>query len=97
MDSNKENRNKVEIKISLDKGTVGFLEAEAASRKATIEDLLYLMIERECEYLDEDSHYLTGRKLNPRWFENKLEELSCISCQLDEELSELWLVAKNAD
>ena len=96
MDINKESRNKVEIKISLDKETVEFLEAEAASRKATLEDLLYLMIERECECLSEQPRYLAGGKLNPRWFENKLEELSSISCQLDEELSELWLVAKNA-
>ena len=96
MNSNKENNKKVEIKISLDKDTIEFLEAEAANRKATLEDLLHLMIERECENLNEQPHYLTGHKLNPRWFENKLEELSCISCNLDEELSELWLVAKNA-
>ena len=93
----KENNKKVEIKLSLDKDTVEFLEAEAANIKVTLVDLIHLMVQRECEYLDEDSHYLTGRRLNPRWFENKLEELSCISCNLDEELSELWLVAKNAD
>ena len=92
----KENNKKVEIKISLDKDTVEFLEAEAANRKATLEDLLHLMIERECEYLDEQPHYLTGYKLNPRYFEKQLEELSATASMLDEEISELWLVAKNA-
>ena len=96
MDSNKEKTNKVEIKLSLDKDTVEFLEAEAETRKATLEDLLHSMIERECEHLDEQPHYLTGMKINPRYFHRQLEELSSGALYLYEELSELELIAKNA-
>ena len=92
----KENNKKVEIKISLDKDTVEFLEAMAEQRDVSLHKLIKRMLKREMDYMEFEPNYLTGCTLNPRAVEDEVNDLLKVAHNVCERLSELLTAAKNA-
>ena len=96
MNSNKEKTNKVEIKLSLDKDTVEFLELMAEQRDVSLHKLIKRMLKREIDYMEFEPNYLTGCTLNPRAVKDEVNDLLEATHNVCERLSELLTAARNA-
>jgi hypothetical protein len=68
----------------------------AISEKLSSDKALAYLIDYAYDRYDPDWDYDDNRTINPRKLEQTLEELSATANYLDEGLSELWLIAKNA-
>jgi signal transduction histidine kinase len=87
-------KHQVCYELSLD--SIKKIDEIAISEKLSSDEALAYLIDYAYDRYDPDWDYDGNMTINPRRLEKTLEGLSAAASCLDEELSELWLIAKNA-
>ena len=86
MNSNKEKTNKVEIKLSLDKDTVEFLELEAKKRLLSRTGALETIIQEWRECCNNELDGLLNQRDDLKKIVNKVSLIKCLSDDLLDDL-----------
>ncbi len=86
-----------QVCYELEIASIQKIQTIAEDKDVSVNEALTFLIDYAFERYDPNWDYKGDRTINPRKLENTLEELSNSAACFYEELSELWLIAKNAE